>query len=126
MAEVFKDDNLQLKIEDGIIFGVIYAENMTLTCARQIVDSRYSFTKGKKYSTLIDISRLKSITKEARDYLSQGRAVENLSATAFYSDTILSQIVAKFFLSFNKPNLPAKIFSNQKKALNWLKEMNAN
>ena len=123
MAQIYKDECLELKIEDDIIFGIIYTENITLSCAQKIVDSRYKIAKGKTYATLIDISRLKSVTKEARDFLAEGKAVEHLSATALYTNSAVSRLAANFFLSFNKPNVPSKVFTNEALALSWLKEM---
>ncbi|RYD78222.1 MAG: hypothetical protein EOP53_11580 [Sphingobacteriales bacterium] len=124
MAKIFEDEFVQLSIEDNILHGLIYTEHMTLEDARKMVDSRLKALDGKTYPTFIDISRLKSITKEARDYLAEGKAIENLSATAFYANSAVSNLVASFFLSYSKPNLPTKVFSDKNEALLWLKQQN--
>ncbi|RYD81017.1 MAG: hypothetical protein EOP53_07190 [Sphingobacteriales bacterium] len=123
MAEIFEDNCVRITIENDIIYGVILSENLTLSCAKKMVKHRRNLTKDIEYATLVDITRLKSVTKEARDYLAEGEAVEYLCATAFYTNSVISEMAANFFISYNKPNLPARIFNNKVEALAWLREI---
>ncbi|MGZ5282130.1 MAG: DUF7793 family protein [Bacteroidia bacterium] len=121
MAIAFTDERINLKVEDGIAYAELYIEDITLAAAEQMVELRYKVTDGEEYPVLIDISRIKSVTKEARDFLSEGKAVEKISAAALYTNSLISRIVANFFLGFNRPAIPIKIFTSKDEAVKWAK-----
>jgi hypothetical protein len=121
MSRTFADEHISLKIEDGVAFAEVSVEDITLKVARQIVETRYEITNGETYPVIIDISNIKSVTKEARNYLSQGKAIEKISAAALYTNSIIARIVANFFLGFNRPDIPIRIFTNKTEALKWAK-----
>src|SRR5687768_8624108 len=122
MVKTFADKHINLKVEDGVAFAELYVEDITLKVAKQIVETRYEITDGETYPVIIDISNIKSVTKEARVYLSQGKAVEKISAAALFTNSLVARIVANFFLGFNRPNIPIRIFTNKAEALKWAKQ----
>jgi hypothetical protein len=60
--------------------------------------------------------------KEARDYLSSDSANEGLIAGAIIMDSVFTSILGNFFLSVNKPNIPARMFTDKDQAIKWLRK----
>jgi len=69
---------------------------------------------------LIDARNVKSITKEARDYLASAEGTRYVTAAGLLLESYLGKIMGNFFLQINKPSLPTKMFSNKKEAIEWL------
>ncbi len=44
-----------------------------------------------------------------------------LGATAVVVDTLAYKLIANFYLKFNKPKRPYKVFSKEEEAIKWLK-----
>ncbi len=81
-----------------------------------------SFYKEKKYPLLVDARNIKSISKEARDHFSVQNRDTHVTAFAILIHSPLSRIIGNFFMGLNKPSVPAKLFTNEKEAIDWLKQ----
>ncbi|HWY37659.1 MAG TPA: STAS/SEC14 domain-containing protein [Bacteroidia bacterium] len=81
-----------------------------------------SFYVGKKYPLLVDSRNIKSITKEARDHFSIQNRETAVSAFAILIHSPLSRIIGNFFMGLNKPTVPARLFTEEKEAIGWLKK----
>ncbi len=95
---------------------------VTLKEAQENSKAVNSFYKEKKYPLLIDSRNIKSITKEARDHFSIQNRETNITSFAVLIDSPLSRIIGNFFMGLNKPSIPAKLFTNEKEAIEWLKQ----
>jgi hypothetical protein len=78
---------------------------------------------GKKYYILVDVTSVESTTKEARDYYSGPDVAPYCSGLAFIVKSPLSRVIANFFMALNKPHYPIKLFTEEKKAIHWLKQL---
>lgn len=110
------------KEEDDII-AFKYSPDlyMDIEVAKDIVASRLEYSNDKPMYSVIDLSNLKSVTKEAREYMSQPEnGLKGILAGAFISNKPLTTVVINFFLVINKPAVPAKFFTNKEDALNWI------
>lgn len=76
--------------------------------------------QGKPRPILADMSAVKSMTREARE--EYARAGDDSAATAIgmITRSPMGRIVANFFLTFNKPAVPTRLFSNYVAAKKWL------
>jgi len=71
---------------------------------------------------LSDITKEKSPKKEVRDYLGSSDILALTKANAIVAGSLLSKIVGNLYLSFNKPSIPTKMFSDEVSALKWLEQ----
>ncbi|MBC7865317.1 MAG: hypothetical protein IAF38_20240 [Bacteroidia bacterium] len=71
---------------------------------------------------LVDLRKIKSISKEARDYFAMKNRKPGVKAIAMLIKSPVSKIIGNFFLGINLPSVPTKLFNSETKALNWLKE----
>jgi hypothetical protein len=122
-----EDEYLKAWIEDDIIYGE-YAYNleMTLTIAMETVKIRRNLAGEKPYPIIIDLHNLRSITKEARDFLAKGKAVESVIAIALISRTNLHKMIGNLYLTFSKPPVPTRLFNDKTEARVWIKQFTSN
>lgn len=110
-------------MEDGIIFYVFKSRKVDLFEARESVEIKTKIAGDKSYPFFIDISQVNGVTKEAREYLSGGKSTDNISAAALLASSVLSKMIGTFFLTFNNPGIPVKLFTDEQEALKWLKKI---
>jgi hypothetical protein len=95
---------------------------VTLVEARENSIAVNNLSAGNTFPLLIDSRNIRSITKEARDFFSMNNRDSCISAFAILIDSPLSRIIGNFFMGLNKPRVPARLFTIEKEALDWLKE----
>ena len=62
-----------------------------------------------------------NISPEARDYVAKHKRAPELGLrSALLVNSIGIRLVANFFIRFNKPNIPTRVFNDESKAINWL------
>ena len=76
----------------------------------------------QKHCILGDIRRVSKTTKKARDYFNSIQAQEMTIAAALLIDSGISRIIGNMVLTFTKLPFPSKLFTNQEKALDWLRD----
>ena len=113
---------ISLRIEDGILFGT-WADNthVNLEVAKECVKARLKFQNSISYPALIDMRGVKSASKEAREYMANEGA-QLITAGALLIDSLLTRTIGNIFLTINKPPVPSKLFTEEQKAIEWLKQ----
>lgn len=111
-----------MEIKDGLIYAKFKREKIDHILAEKIVDLRLSFVDGQSLPAIIDISVVKDVTKEAREVLSSEKAGQNIMASAIIVRNPVTRTIANFFLRFQQPGYPLKLFADVKKAREWLKK----
>lgn len=109
-----------INIEDNLYECIYHTDVLNIDVARNMVEYRHSIMPTNKIIVFADLRKVRTISKEARDYLSQGKAVENVIAAALLANSISARLIFNFFLNFNKPPLPIKLFQTREEALKWL------
>lgn len=111
--------------DDNHILGQQFKVNkIDLKDAESVVKLRHTIQTDQRLF-FVDISKVVSVSKEARDFFASSYATDKVIAVAFYTSSIISRMLVTFFLAFNRPNVPSKIFSDQKEAIQWLLQENA-
>ena len=103
--KIFNDAEIEL--EDAI-------QNHEATCA---------LTNGEKHLVLVDGRSNIGVSKEARAFAAQKRENDKRIAEAFIVTSTANKLVGNFYINFNKPAVPTKIFSSEEKALEWLESL---
>lgn len=108
--------------EEGIVFIVFIDKlDMTMERAQSAVAARLSLCEGISYPLLIDMRGIKSVTREAREYLA-GEGARLVKAGALIVGSPLNKALGNIFLWVNKPKVPTRLFTDEKEAKEWLKE----
>ena len=123
-SHFYENELVKTWVEDDIVFVQFKATKVDLPTAQALIDHRLENFAGKFSLYIIDINNVKSITREARLLFASKQAVSHVKASALYSNSIFTNLIANFFLNFNKPLVPIKLFSDINDARVWLSTFN--
>ncbi|MBC7863472.1 MAG: hypothetical protein IAF38_10885 [Bacteroidia bacterium] len=110
------------KPEPGIIL-VHFKSKSVITVEEQAVNfaAHLKFSGGKAHCILYTADEFVNFTPEARQRSKELEPEINFLAAAGLTKNLAYKIVADFYVRFNKPQKPFKNFSDEKKALEWLR-----
>jgi len=81
-----------------------------------------NISKDTIYPMLVNLKEIKSISKEARDHFSMQNRTPGITAIGLLIKSPASRIIGNFFLGLNKSTVPVRLFTNEEKAVLWLKQ----
>jgi hypothetical protein len=121
-TKVAENCYISLWIENEVLFG-LYKKDciLGLEAAKEVVALRKNLTKGVSYLSLVYITHIKVVTKEARKYLAN-HANEELLKLAIITNSGFSKILGNIFLTIERPKTPARLFTNKEEPFVWLKK----
>jgi hypothetical protein len=94
---------------------------ITIGVAEELVQNRLQFSNGVNHFILIDFSNVKSVTKEARDFMNDPKGgLKGVLGGAFVSNNAVATFFVNLYIKINKPSIPARFFTNRVEALEWL------
>jgi hypothetical protein len=120
-----RNEFVTMWIENGILFSQ-YQKNLVidLDIAKKIVAERLAFSKGVSFPIMIDFTNLRSVTKDARDYMNQpDGGLKGLTCGAFIGNNAVAVLFINLYLRINKPIIPSKFFTKKDEALEWLQSI---
>ena len=107
---------------DGIMhFAMKSVDEITEKDVKEILNAVSQIGNGKKFCNLITFQEYISISKEAKEFSASPEGNLYTIADAFVLHSVPLVIVGKFYLKFNNPICPTKIFKSEEKAIAWLK-----
>jgi hypothetical protein len=92
--------------------------SIDLRAAKQIVEERTRFLNHKYYPLVTDIRGVRYFEKSARDYFAL-EGTHLIKCAAVLVESPISKLMAKFYISVNKPVLPTRIFTDMDDALEF-------
>lgn len=116
----FKEVNISLKSNN--IMYVTFKDDCVLDIDLQmkLLDSYNKITEGKLTRFIFLANENVTITKEARDNAILIEDISPLGASAIIVTNLAYKLIANFYLKFNKPKRPYKVFDNEQAAVEWL------
>ncbi|MES2680559.1 MAG: hypothetical protein V4635_11765 [Bacteroidota bacterium] len=75
----------------------------------------------KKAPLLITFDEFAIPPAETREFWAKKEACPYASADAYITSTFGHKLIGNFYLAFNKPGRPTRIFAQQKEAVEWLR-----
>lgn len=91
--------------------------------AKEFFKASFEITNGKKMAALIDVNRgFPQISKEAFSYFANNEMTHLRLAEAFVVRSLAKRLLVRFYHQFHKPKNPLRVFADERKAANWLKE----
>ncbi|MGL5890422.1 MAG: STAS/SEC14 domain-containing protein [Bacteroidia bacterium] len=111
--------------EDGISWAVL-AENAVIEIddAKALVDlARQTHNPDRSFLLLLDARQLSGMSNEARNYGVNNSFASMLKAMAIVVDSPSTRILANFYMKFNRPKIPTRVFSDPAIAKAWLLNM---
>ena len=110
-------------IEDGIAI-IKWNDNLVISIdiAKEMVEERIGIFSEKKMPFVIDIRELSSIDTTSRKYFAGERSIMGVTAGAILVDSLISKLAGNIYITVDKPQIPVRLFNDERKALNWLKQ----
>jgi hypothetical protein len=110
-----------------IVDGILFLKSprpfvMDLLTAQNMIEQRLSISNGKSFPALADFTQMQYLTKDARRFFSGKRGEEGLIAGAFITTSVISRVLVNSYLTVYKPNIPTKMFNDEKAAVKWLSQ----
>lgn len=93
---------------------------VTLEDARENTRAAAILTGGRRRPMLVDLRAIRSQTAEARVHFAGPEGAEVGLAVALWIGSPISRAVGNFFLGFNRPLMPTRLFTDEAAAIEWL------
>ncbi len=113
-----------LMCSDGII-RVMFKKNteVTPTVFKEMFEKFNELIEGKKYPFIYYVEDSSvDFTAESREYSKQNELSFPKICNAFVVKSIAHKLIANFYIKFNKPTFPSKLFTDFREAERWCKE----
>jgi hypothetical protein len=112
----------QLWLERGLLRGrFLRGAEVTREDALENLAVSMALTGGRRLPALIDLREVKAQTAEARTELAGPSAARVSGRVALLIGSPLSRVVGNFYLRFNRPETPTRLFSSEAEAETWLR-----
>ncbi len=98
-------------LDGAEVTGEDAAENIAVTTR---------LTGGRRFPVLVDLRSVRSQSAEARAYQAGPEALRVTLAVALIIGSPLSRMIGNFYLGFNKPPVPTRLFTSVSEAEDWL------
>jgi hypothetical protein len=105
--------------------GIFFAEyennlKVDLTVAKIIVANRFEFTDNRPHYVIIDISNVKEVTAEAKEYMQHPEGgLKNILGAAFIANNPVAELIATIYVKTSM-DFEAKFFRKKEDAVSWL------
>ncbi len=111
-------------LDDGIIQIVFDADvTISIDFAKAIIQRRLELSNFKDYPLYVDIRGVLSVDEKARKYLSSSEGTKNALGAAIHVNSPISKFLGNLFIKVDKPDKPAKLFTDKAEAIAWLKKI---
>lgn len=114
----FEYEILFVKMKDKVNLGKAEME--------ELLKQAIELTAPNKYFAIIDTRETYDTTLEARNYYAESDYSKYRYADAFIVNSLPMRLLVNFFITFNKPKVPSKMFNNEESALNWINSLKRN
>src|ERR1043165_58746 len=109
--------------DDNICYTVVKPNAViSIQDAMQNSASVKEVSEGKVYPLLVDIREINSISKEARDHFTMQGRTPGVTSIGLLVKSPVSRIIGNFFLGLNRSKVPVKLFTDEAKAVSWLRQ----
>jgi hypothetical protein len=109
--------------ECNIVFVEFDANlKVDLKRAREIVAFRLDFTKNEKHYLVADMSNIRQVTPEAKEFLqSIEGGLKNILGAALVASNPVAALISNIFIKTPK-DFQSRFFSNKMDAIAWIQE----
>ena len=111
----YEDDVLFVRMKEGVSLGQTEME--------QLLNKAVELTAPNKYFAIIDTTAPYDSTPEARNFYAESDFSKYRYADAFIVNSLPMRLLVNFFITFNKPKIPSKMFNSEESALAWINSM---
>ena len=120
--EIYEINVGTLSVSEGIIrLQLNDRADVEVHDIEEIHKANQKLCEGSKYSLLVIIGKYSTVSPEARELSANKELSKNRISLAFVSNSLADKLLVNFFIKFNRPNTPTKLFTDEGEAIRWLK-----
>ena len=120
--EIYEINVGTLSVSEGIIrLQLNDRADVEVHDIEEIHKANQKLCEGNKYSLLVIIGKYSTVSPEARELSANKELSKNRISLAFVSNSLAAKLMVNFFIKFNRPNTPTKLFTDEGEAIRWLK-----
>lgn len=123
IAERIEHD-VTFRLYKNRVFYVSIPKDMKI--GKAVIESGYKFLNdngGGKYYNIYQFDSFSDVEPEVREWAADSNGNHYTYCDAIVIRNLAQKIMADFYLKFNKPKMPTKIFYSVEKAYDWVKEI---
>lgn len=117
-----ENDQVLFECRGGILYGQYKVAEIDLATAKAATFLRQQITGGHPMPAIADISAVKQVPKDTREFFSSLQAGEDLPALAVVINNPVTRTMGNFFLKFHQPKYPFRLFTSMDEATLWIKQ----
>lgn len=108
--------------EGILIMRMHNKSNIDKEAAQKIINVANKLAGDKVHVNLVDIRQMTFMSSDARkQFGSQNKST--VKAVAIVMNSVLHRPLANLYLKFSRPSIPTRMFDNEEKAIEWLREI---
>ena len=114
------------RLYEGRIFHAIIKKKEKITI--KMTEKGYDFLNrngGGRFYNIYEFSSFSEMDPEIREWSASTSGNNYTYVDAIVISNFAQKLIADFYLKFNKPPMPTKIFKSKEKALDWILELNS-
>jgi hypothetical protein len=121
---VIETNSAFISLIEEVVLVVKVKENMEIDVPQMWENYNATLQLCPKgdFPVLFETEDFVTITKEARELGASKEMAKDACAMAIMINSMAIRIFANFFIKFNKPMRPTKLFTDRDAAILWLKE----
>lgn len=107
--------------DDGII--ELYANDHHVYIIEDVKENVKAFgelTGNEKAPVLIIGGSFSSLDDQTREFMATEESLKYSKAEAFLITSLAQKILINFYIKFNKPLVPTRVFTDKEEAIEWL------
>lgn len=114
-VELREDGHLRIRIKEG--------QELDVEDIKALVEAKRRLLGDKPHTTVFIAGSHSSISNEARAFASSEEAYDGAIAKSIVANELSTRLIGNFFIRFNHPPAPTKLFATEKEATEWLNQM---
>ncbi len=120
---VLKKAKIQLFDEKFIRVEIFGKSEIGLIEAIELNETIGDLANGTLYRVLILASELSRFTKYAVDYATSEKGLSYIVGSGVVVRSVAHRVAANFYLRFNRPKKPIRIFNSEQEGIKWLSSL---
>lgn len=111
---------------EGIIINIGAKPSQSKEDVAEYLSHIRKAAAGKPRPFLVEISRVRSMSKEVREEYDRHNTAELITAMALVTGSSIGNMLGNILIGINTPKVPTKLFSDPGKAKTWLMQYTLN
>ncbi|MBL0330187.1 MAG: hypothetical protein IPP64_12395 [Bacteroidetes bacterium] len=108
--------------EEGILrFDIDSVDEITLQNLKEHLEVVKALGNGKSFCNLVVLTKFIQVGDDARKFAASKDSNMYTLADAFVINSVALKIVGNFYIRYNKPVRPTRLFTDESEALRWLR-----